>query len=80
MILNSRVLLAVGSYTFPGTVEHVTAPLAAAWLVKQFPLKGALQHACWSGEAAWLPLSGAPQLVPENATVRLTIFSRLAAC
>jgi hypothetical protein len=60
--------LAVGSYRFPGTVEHETAPLAAAWLLKQFPLRGALQHACWSGEAAWLPLRGAPQLVPENAT------------
>lgn len=60
--------MAVGSHTFPGTVEHETAPLAAAWLVKQFPLEGALQHACWSGEAAWLPLGGAPQLVPENAT------------
>jgi hypothetical protein len=68
MILNSRVLLAVGSYAFRGTVEHETAPLAATWLVKQFPLKGALQHACWSGEAAWLPLGGTPRLVPENAT------------
>jgi hypothetical protein len=68
MILNSRVLLAVGSYSFAGTVEHKTAPLAAAWLVKQLPIRGALQHARWSGEAAWLPLSGAPQLVPENAT------------
>lgn len=68
MILNSRVLLAVGSYRFTGTVEHGTAPLAAAWLLKQFPLRGALQHARWSGEAAWLPLGDAPQLVPENAT------------
>jgi hypothetical protein len=68
MILNSRVLLAVGPYTFPGTVEHKTAPLAAAWLVKQLPIRGALQHARWSGEAAWLPLGSAPQLVPENAT------------
>jgi hypothetical protein len=68
MMRNARVLLAVGSHTFPGTVEHETAPLAAAWLVKQFPLEGTLQHACWSGEAAWLPLGGAPQLVPENAT------------
>jgi hypothetical protein len=68
MILNPRVLLAVGSYSFHGTIEHETAPLASAWLIKQFPLKGALQHARWSGEAAWLPLGGAPQLVPENAT------------
>jgi hypothetical protein len=68
MILNLRVLLAVGSYRFHGTIEHETAPLAAAWLIKRFPLKGALQHARWSGEAAWLPLGGTPQLVPENAT------------
>jgi hypothetical protein len=68
MILNSQVLLSVGSYRFPGIIEHGTAPLAAAWLVKQFPLRGGLQHARWSGEAAWLPLAGAPQLVPENAT------------
>jgi hypothetical protein len=68
MILNSRILLAVGSYEFAGALELESAPLAAAWLVKQFPLQGALQHACWSGEAAWLPLSDTPQLVPENAT------------
>jgi hypothetical protein len=68
MILNSRVLLTVGSYRFTGTVEHKTAPLATAWLIKQLPLSGALQHARWSGEAAWLPLSGVPQLAPENAT------------
>jgi hypothetical protein len=68
MILNSRVLLAVGSYRLPGTLEYETAPLAAAWLIQQFPLKGALQHACWSGEAAWLPLGRVPQLAPENAT------------
>jgi hypothetical protein len=68
MILNSRVLLAVGPYQFVGALELTTAPVSAAWLINQFPLKGTLQHACWSGEAAWLPLSGAPQLVPENAT------------
>jgi hypothetical protein len=68
MILNSRVLLAVGPYEFAGTLERKTVPVSAAWLDKQLPLKGNLQHACWSGEAAWLPLSGAPQLAPENAT------------
>jgi hypothetical protein len=68
MIRKSRVSLSVGSYKFAGTVEHQMAPLAAAWLVKQLPMRGALQHARWSGEAAWLPLGGAPQLVPENAT------------
>jgi Protein of unknown function (DUF3830) len=68
MILNSRVLLTAGSYQFTGTVENKTAPLAAAWLLKQLPLEGALRHARWSGEAAWLPLSGVPQLAPENAT------------
>src|ERR1700736_449048 len=70
MISNSRVRLAVGPYEFKGTLELKTAPISAAWLIKQFPLKGTLQHACWSGEAVWLPLSGAPQLVPENATTR----------
>lgn len=30
--------------------------------------QGLSRHATWSGEAAWLPLSGAPQLPPENAT------------
>jgi hypothetical protein len=68
MILNSRILLAVGTYEFAGTLELESAPLATAWLVKQFPLQGALQHACWSGEAAWLPLGDAPLLMPENAT------------
>jgi len=69
MTLNSRVLLAAGPYKFAGTLELETAPIAVAWLVKQFPLKGSVQHASWSGEAAWLPLgSDAPQLAPENAT------------
>jgi uncharacterized protein DUF3830 len=68
MILNSRVLLAVGSYEFAGTLERTAAPIAAEWLTKQFPLEGSLQHASWSGEAAWLPLADAPQLAPENAT------------
>jgi hypothetical protein len=70
MILNSQVLLAVGPYEFVGTLELKTAPISAAWLINQFPLAGALRHASWSGEAAWLPLGGAPQLVPENATAR----------
>jgi hypothetical protein len=70
MILNSRVLLAAGPYEFAGTLEFKTAPVAVAWLVNQFPLQGAVRHACWSGEAAWLPLGGAPQLAPENATAR----------
>lgn len=68
MVLNTRVLLVAGPFEFAGTLERRTAPVAAAWLSKQFPLNGALQHARWSGEAAWLPLSGAPQLLPENAT------------
>jgi hypothetical protein len=70
MILNSRVLLTVGPYEFAGTLELKTAPVSTAWLVRQFPLAGTLQHASWSGEAAWLPLSGAPQLVTENPTTR----------
>jgi hypothetical protein len=70
MILNSRVLLSVGPYAFAGTLERKTAPVSTAWLLKQFPLTGVLQHACWSGEAAWLPLTGAPQLVAENPTTR----------
>lgn len=68
MVLNTRVLLVAGPFEFAGTLERESAPVAAAWLSKQFPLNGALQHARWSGEAAWLPLSGAPQLLPENAT------------
>jgi Protein of unknown function (DUF3830) len=68
MILNSRVALAAGPYEFAGTLERKTAPVSAAWLVNQFPLKGTLQHACWSGEAAWLPLGRTAQLAPENAT------------
>ena len=68
MILNSRVLLAAGPYEFAGTLELKAAPVAVAWLVNQFPLKGTVRHACWSGEAAWLPLSGTPQHAPENAT------------
>jgi hypothetical protein len=68
MIPNSRILLAAGPYEFAGTLELTAAPVAVAWLVKQFPLEGTVQHACWSGEAAWLPLNGTPQLAPENAT------------
>jgi hypothetical protein len=68
MIPNSRVLLAAGPYEFVGTLELNAAPAAVAWLVNQFPLKGTVQHARWSGEAVWLPLSGTPQLAPENAT------------
>jgi hypothetical protein len=68
MVRNSRVLLAAGPYKFSGTLERQTAPVAVAWLVNQFPLEGSVQHACWSGEAAWLPLNGTPQLAPENAT------------
>lgn len=70
MLRNSRVLLAVGPYEFSGTLERQTAPVSTAWLTQRFPLEGILQHACWSGEAAWLPLSGAPHLAPENATSR----------
>ena len=68
MIRNSQVLLAAGPYEFSGTLELKTAPVAVAWLVNQFPLEGTVRHACWSGEAAWLPLKGTPQLAPENAT------------
>ena len=68
MVRNSRVLLAAGPYKFSGTLERQAAPVAVAWLVNQFPLEGSVQHACWSGEAAWLPLNGTPQLAPENAT------------
>ena len=68
MVRNSRVLLAAGPYKFSGTLERQAAPVAVAWLVNQFPLVGSVQHACWSGEAAWLPLNGTPQLAPENAT------------
>lgn len=60
--------MVAGPFEFAGTLERQSAPVAAAWLSEQFPLNGALQHARWSGEAAWLPLSGAPQLLPENAT------------
>ncbi|HEY2527260.1 MAG TPA: DUF3830 family protein [Xanthobacteraceae bacterium] len=60
--------MTVGPHRFAGSLELKTAPASTAWLIKQFPLKGALQHGCWSGEAAWLPLCGAPQLAPENAT------------
>lgn len=70
MILNSRVLLTVGPYEFAGVLERKTAPVSTAWLLEQFPFEGALQHACWSGEAAWLPLCGAPQLATENPTAR----------
>ena len=70
MIRSSRVLLAAGPYQFAGTLEREAAPAAVAWLVNQFPLEGTVQHACWSGEAAWLPLNGTPQLAPENATSR----------
>jgi Protein of unknown function (DUF3830) len=70
MIRNSRVLLAAGPYEFAGTLELEAAPVAVAWLVKHFPLEGTVQHACWSGEAAWLPLNGMPHLEPENATSR----------
>lgn len=69
MILKSRVLLTAGPYKFSGTLELETAPIAVAWLVDQFPLKGTVQHAKWSGEAAWVPLSGTPPIAPENATV-----------
>jgi len=68
MVRNSRVLLAAGPYKFSGTLDRQAAPVAVAWLVNQFPLVGSVQHACWSGEAAWLPLNGTPQLAPENAT------------
>jgi len=68
MVRNSRVLLAAGPYEFSGTLELQAAPVAVAWLVKQFPLEGSVRHACWSGEAAWVPLNGTPQLAPENAT------------
>jgi hypothetical protein len=68
MIRNSRVLLAAGPYEFAGTLELNAAPVAVAWLVNQFPLEGTVQHSCWSGEAAWLPLGDTPQLAPENAT------------
>lgn len=68
MVFDSRVLLIAGPFEFAGTLEGKAAPMATAWLTKQFPINGALQHARWSGEAAWLPLSGAPQLLPENAT------------
>ena len=68
MVRNSRVLLAAGPYKFSGTLERQAAPVAVAWLVNQFPLEGSVQHACWSGEAAWLPLNGTPRLAPENAT------------
>jgi hypothetical protein len=70
MIRSSRVLLAAGPYQFAGTLELAAAPAAVAWLVNQFPLEGTVQHASWSGEAAWLPLNGTPQLAPENATSR----------
>jgi Protein of unknown function (DUF3830) len=63
-----RIRLAAGPYEFAGILELNTAPLSVAWLVKEFPLRGTLQHGCWSGEAAWLPLEGAPQLALENAT------------
>jgi hypothetical protein len=66
--LDHRIRLAAGPYEFAGTLELNTAPLSVAWLVKEFPLRGTLQHGCWSGEAAWLPLEGAPQLALENAT------------
>ncbi len=68
MVRNSRVLLTAGPFEFAGTLDYETAPAAAAWLIEQFPVKGALQHACWSGEAAWLPMIGSPHLPPENAT------------
>lgn len=58
----------MGPYEFSGTLDFEAAPISAAWLMNQLPLKGELRHACWSGEAAWLPLAGAPLLVPENAT------------
>jgi len=60
--------LIAGPFEFAGTLEGKAAPIATTWLTKQFPINGALLHARWSGEAAWLPLSGAPQLLPENAT------------
>lgn len=70
MIQNSRVLMTAGPYEFSGTLEQQIAPVSVAWLVKQFPLNGTLQQACWSGEAAWMPLGAVPQLLPENATAR----------
>ena len=66
--LDHRIWLTAGPYEFAGTLELDAAPLSAAWLVKEFPLRGTLRHGCWSGEAAWLPLGGAPQLALENAT------------
>jgi hypothetical protein len=68
MILHSRVLLTAGPFEFGGILELELAPISIAWLVEQFPLKGALQHASWSGQAAWLALDDAPHLAPENAT------------
>jgi hypothetical protein len=68
MMLHSRVSLTAGPYEFGGILELELAPISTAWLVEQFPLKGDLQHASWSGQAAWLPLDGAPHLAPENAT------------
>jgi hypothetical protein len=66
--LDHRIRLAAGPYEFAGTLELETAPLSAAWLVNEFPLRGTLRHGCWSGEAAWLPLGDAPHLASENAT------------
>lgn len=68
MLKNPRILLAIGPFEFVGTLERETAPVSVAWLLQQLPLKGLLRHARWSGEAAWLPLEGSPQLPAENAT------------
>jgi hypothetical protein len=68
MTRNSRILLTAGPCKITGTLEFNIAPIAVAWLVKQFPLTGTVQHASWSGQAAWLPLGDTPPLPPENAT------------
>lgn len=68
MVPKSRVLLTAGPYKFAGTLEHKAAPVAVTWLVGQFPLRGSVQQASWSGDAGWVPLGNGLRLEPENAT------------
>ena len=46
----------VGSLVFTARMEEAAAPKTCAAFSELLPFRNKLIHACWSGEAAWIPL------------------------
>ena len=64
------IKIVAGPFTFQAALNLADAPKTCAWFQGRLPYQSQVIHACWSGEAVWIPLADLETgLEYENHTV-----------